>query len=200
MVGVLFIIRLMVFFIEIRLVLTLDEDEDHLQIDKKALFFSAVVLFLVALLGAEGDTAVEAAAGFFWGSLLAAAYSDSQIQQVYDFFFYVALVSAVMMLALQGVALSECIWDIVFFSLMQGILFRRMYGKADCMWFIGCSVFFAAYGMKIFDFLILMSVSFFLLFVIQLAKKNLNNKGNLKEPVALLPYITAASIICYCFI
>ena len=140
---ILFLIRYLVFAGEIWTVYKL---EKSIRPEKKMLMISAAILLLTAILGCEKNIAVEAVGSFFWGSLIAAAYSDFQIKQVYNFFLYIGLFAAAITMIAQGIDIKNYVVDIIIFSLLQMFLFGRMYGKADCMSFVVCAVFFTAYG------------------------------------------------------
>lgn len=82
--------------------------------------------------------------------------------------------------------------QIVFFVLLQFLLFDGMYGRADCFAFSCCSILLGAYGGGIREFLLHMLFSIGILGIMQLCRRNVNSRGNLKEPVAFIPYIAAA--------
>lgn len=190
-----------IFFIgEIWVSCKLDKQQDKLQLNKRTLMVWVVFLFLIALLSGKESIAVSVAASPFWGSLMAAAYSDRQIKQAYDFYFYIAGVSGIITMLVAEVSIRDCIGDIVIFILLQWLLFRRMYGPADCFAFSVCALFFAAWRQDMLGLLYLMALTFIILTPVQLIKKNVNKKGNLKEPVALIPYITVASVLYYSYI
>lgn len=82
--------------------------------------------------------------------------------------------------------------QIVGFILLQFFLFDGMYGRADCFAFSCCSILLGALGGGIRDFLLHMLFSIVFLGMVQICKGNVNRQGNLKEPVAFIPYIAAA--------
>lgn len=196
----LFGIQCFVFLGEIWVSCKLDKQQDRLRINKRALIVSVVFLFFIALLRSKESMAVGIASGPFWGSLMAAAYSDRLIKQAYDFYFYIAGLSGIITLLVTGVLIRDCIGDIVIFILLQWLLFRRMYGGADCLAFSVCALFFTAWGQELLGFLYLMTITFAVLAIVQLIKKNVNKRGNLKEPVALIPYIAVAAVFYYSYI
>ncbi len=190
-------VSLAVFFIEIWLANRLDGDEEAVRLEKKPFYLFATILLPVTLSdkGIDGFAAVGAA--FFWGSLAAAAYSDWQIKKAYDFFFWVALAADLVILIGRETFYWACAQDLVIFSLLQILLFRKMYGAADCIGFTVCAAFFSAFGKGLFHYIFLMGCTFFLVFLVQAYKHNVNRKGNLKRPIALLPYIFFASVLFY---
>lgn len=84
------------------------------------------------------------------------------------------------------------LWYLGVYMAIQLGLFSRLYGKADCYAFCVCAIAEASLGMTLFDYLILTLLAVFLLFPIQLYRRNIAKNGNLKRPVAFLPYITTA--------
>lgn len=86
----------------------------------------------------------------------------------------------------------ECVAGLGLFVLLQLKLFSKMYGRADCYAFCVCALAEAAAGLGIVEFLIHMLAAFCLLAVIQGIHRNIDRRGNLKQPVPFLPYITLA--------
>ena len=129
----------------------------------------------------------------FWGGLLAAAVSDRRTKEVYDVTFYPALAACCVQLA-AGREWTG-FWELMCFAALQLILFRRMYGGADCLAFTMCAAYTTAHGGGLLEALCVMLDTFLLLFPVQLFKRNINRQGNLKEPVALIPYIFGAMVL-----
>lgn len=131
----------------------------------------------------------EAATGFFWGSLALAAYSDQLTKEVRDFCYLPAVFCLIRIIPMN-------IPDMIIFVLIQWFLFRRFYGEADCLVFCMCAIYMAGENnTRLLDYIILLAVTFLFLTVVQGAKRNINRKGNLKQPVALIPYIAAAMLV-----
>ena len=85
------------------------------------------------------------------------------------------------------------IWLSLFvFILLQEMFFSRMYGRADCHGFAACAVVGASFGMGLKQFLLHMLIAFGILGVVQSIRKNVDRKGNLKEAVPFIPYISVA--------
>ncbi len=82
--------------------------------------------------------------------------------------------------------------ELLVFCLLQELVFDRFYGKADCHAFCAGALLLCILGGDMKEFLLYMAMSYVLLFVIQAFKKNINSKGNLKIPVAFMPYITVS--------
>ena len=75
---------------------------------------------------------------------------------------------------------------------IQLLLRERIYGTADSYAFCVCAFAETVLGLDVAGFLTHMLLAYLLLFGTQLARRNLNRKGNLQEPVPFMPYITAA--------
>lgn len=82
--------------------------------------------------------------------------------------------------------------ELLIFCLLQESVFDKLYGKADCHGFCAGALIICSFGGDIKEFLLYMAVAFGLLFAVQAFKGNINRRGNLKIPVAFMPYITAA--------
>ena len=87
--------------------------------------------------------------------------------------------------------------ELLLFVLLQQIWFCRFYGRADCHAFSVCALFMSGFGWNMYWWILHMAVTFLLLALVQLAKKNVNKKGNLKKPVPLIPYITISLFLLY---
>lgn len=126
--------------------------------------------------------------------LIVAATMDSQLQMVSDFLHGIGLLSA-------GVAAffsqtkPEIRCSFLMFCLIQCFVFRHMYGSADVVMFMVCSLFFAAEGRSMETYLLHMGLTFSILGVVQLFRGNISRRGNLKEPVALVPYVAVSFFV-----
>lgn len=130
----------------------------------------------------------------FWATLTLAAFVDYCTTDVYDFIFCPPLIMGCVYLAEQG-AWKSIINLLVFFG-VQYIIFRKLYGGADCLAFSMGAVYMAADNRALMsEFLLLMLFTFMELGIVQLFKGNVNRKGNLKQPVPLIPYIAFALAI-----
>lgn len=136
--------------------------------------------------GLPGNTLMLSAIG---GCLLLASVTDIVLCQVYDFTWWFALTAV--LVSLQGIS-EESVWSLAFFFLLQFAVFGRLYGRADCYGFCVCAAAEAVMGMELSGFLVQMFLAWLLLFFVQAAHRNIDRKGNLKQPVPFLPYITAA--------
>lgn len=129
----------------------------------------------------------------FWGTLAFAAVSDYRTKEVYDCIFWISALAGLPLLF--SCSFFGKIVELVIFLVLQVLLFRRLYGGADCLAFGVCAVHITIHGGGVEDYLLHMLYTFILLAVVQLGRRNVNKKGNLKEPVALIPYIAATMLI-----
>ena len=125
--------------------------------------------------------------------LLFACVTDCRTCQVYNFTWWISGTAAGL-LWLMGRQWTdrEGITGLLIFILLQLLLFSKMYGRADCYGFCVCAVAEAAVGMRLVGFLTHMALAFGILALVQGARHNINNRGNLRRPVPFLPYITLA--------
>lgn len=133
------------------------------------------------------------------GSLLLACVTDSLICQVYNFTWWIFLAAALALLWCRRNALMESgficsgmLGGMLLFVGLQLLLGGHIYGCADSYAFCACALAETALGISAAGFLTHMLLAYLLLFAVQLLRRNLNRKGNLREPVPFLPYITAA--------
>ncbi len=137
------------------------------------------------------------------GSLLLACVTDIIICQVYNFTWLPAVTAASILfwyrLCGMGIdAICHMLWSLFFFLFAQRILFFKMYGKADGYAFCVCALAEAARGIKTAGFLLHMLLAYVLLFLVQAVRSNINSRGNLKQPVPFLPYITISFWMTVC--
>lgn len=174
-----------------------DEDlgrVDVRRIDGLWLIYSLAVsvVFLPHISGGTGINRV--AFGLLAGYLVLCSVVDTVLQLVFDFFHYIGLLGGCLLLASNNPA-PDIIVALILFVGLQWILFRKMYGAADVAAFMVCAVYLAAEGRSMEDYLMHMAATFLLLGVVQLGKGNVSDRGNLKRPVALFPYITVGFFI-----
>lgn len=139
--------------------------------------------------------------GILTVSLLAACIMDIRKQLVYNFVWWSGGLAAGGLLwqylensisTQPSAVLWELLVELSLFLFIQLFWFDRFYGKADCYGFCVCAVAEASLGKGLYAYLVLMLASLLLLFCVQLTRGNMNKKGNLKQPVAFLPYIVCA--------
>lgn len=123
--------------------------------------------------------------------LTVCAITDRKTCKIYDFLQLPAsMAGAILCMARPrppgaGIAL-------ILFALLQYFLFGRMYGQGDVMVFQVCSLYIIGEGGDFQTLLLHMALSFAMLGVIQLFRKNIDRRGNLKTPVPFLPYIACS--------
>ena len=127
----------------------------------------------------------------FW-CFIKAMLEDAQWQRVHRYLWWISRTASLGLLLLHWEAFLQVAGDLVFFALVQLLLFSRLYGRADCHAFQVCSMMLAAYGGTLKTFLLHMLFTILILGLVQLCKKNISKKGDLKEPVAMIPYVMPA--------
>ncbi len=137
------------------------------------------------------------------GCLLFACFTDVRACEVFQFTWWIAGVAAGSFWHQSFIPdngflyFANCygrqhLLSLVFYLLLQEWFFCRMYGRADCHAFVICAVLESALGMKLSGYLCHMLIAFVGLAIMQVFCHNINQKGNLKRPVAFLPYITVS--------
>ena len=190
------ILMLIIFLLEKKLFLSIDEkfqqNEFFLMKKQKNQNFLFIILYCMAaaFLNPSESITLGILEVFFWSGLVTAAYSDFLTREVYDLVYFPAITAGLLELVILQVPLPILtVIEILQFTLIQWFVFRFFYGEADCFIFITCAIYLAALGGGFLEFMLLMAGTFLLLAIIQAFRKNINKKGNLKEPVALIPYI-----------
>lgn len=122
------------------------------------------------------------------GCLMISCITDLLTFQVYNFVWWFGGIGAgCMMLCTKEYGNITALF---FFCLLQQLFFSRMYGRADCHAFCVCAAAECALGMGAVGYLVHMLLAYILLAAVQGVRRNIGRKGNLKVPVAFLPYIT----------
>lgn len=139
---------------------------------------------------------INLALGFIILCFLAAALMDYCTCQVYRLFWWIALCGD----ALLWISRAETIGysglpELIIFCLLQQFFFSKMYGRADCHGFCIAAITLFCLGGELWDYLMLMLYAFLLLFVVQAFRRNINKQGNLKQPVAFIPYLTTVFLL-----
>lgn len=129
-----------------------------------------------------------------WCSLLYGCITDIKSQLVYNFTWWFGGLAAGSLLweSLCAGQPAAVLWHLAVYMVLQFGLFARMYGRADCYAFCVCAIAEASLGKGLSDHLVLMLLALFLLFPVQLLRRNIARNGNLRRPVAFLPYIATA--------
>lgn len=126
--------------------------------------------------------------------LLVCSVTDHLTCYVYNFTHYPALLAGILYWYTSRVD-KEAGGAILFYALVHGLLFSKLFGRGDCLVFV-ISAFFLT---RTYDnaewYLYHMALTFLLLGVVSFMKGNINKRGNLKRPAALVPYIMTAAWI-----
>ena len=135
----------------------------------------------------------------FCGCLLFAGVMDLVCCQVYNFIWWIALLSQTWPLwawagANTGAAAGRqmILVELSVFCVIQLLVAGRIYGKADAYAFCACALSCASFGMGMVWYLTLMLLAYLLLFLVQAGKRNIAKNGNLKKPVPFLAYIAVS--------
>lgn len=131
----------------------------------------------------------QAACGVLAAYLLIASVQDFQTYEVYDFLHCIMFVLGIVLII--WIIPSGKMGSFLLYVLVQKFLFMRMYGAADGFVFLVCALFESVFGEGMLTFLQHMALTYLVLGVIQGWRKNIDRKGNLKQPVAFVPYIAA---------
>lgn len=182
---------LCVFLIEWKLIKMLDADYRNLSKEKEFLIATAYMI-LTAFWG-QKSILQDMLSCFFWSSIALAAYCDYCTHYIPDLVYFPAIIAGV--IKFMGCITVGAVIELLIFCLLQLILFRRFYGESDCIAFSVCALYISASGKGLSEHIYLMAVTYILLAVVQGVRRNINRRGNLKEPVALLPYIAAAMLL-----
>lgn len=130
----------------------------------------------------------------FWAAVAVLTAEDYRTKEIHTWIPASGILAGGILTAVKGTGVPETA-ELVCFFLLQLFLFSRLYGFGDCLVFMMCALYLRLYhdgGLT--DDLILMLTAYCLLLAVQLARRNVAGR-NLKNPVAMIPYITAALII-----
>lgn len=167
--------------------------------DKKACAVSVMYLAVEAFVPCNQGILES----IFWTSLVLAAYCDYLTKEIYDVVFIPG--GAVCAIAicegkteLLGDLLIFCGVQILFYVIVNKVL-HETYGGADTIVLCLCAAYGSTKGNGLIENTVVMLLMFTCLVIVQAIKKNINQKGSLKEPVALVPYIAFAMFIASFF-
>lgn len=116
---------------------------------------------------------------------------DIFIKQVSDILHYFGLAGALLLIG-TNMPNAKILWELIFYMIIQYLVFAKMYGRADVATFMICAIFVSATGRGMEAFVSHLVIAFGLLALIQAFRRNIASDGNLKHPVALFPYIICA--------
>lgn len=124
-------------------------------------------------------------------------YQDGITKRVYRFVWWILIVAGMGMLLIEKRLTWSTVACVGMFWVLQFLLFARKYGRADCYAFGCCSIFMAAWGGGMLLFLMHMLTAIVFLGIVQLAGGNIGKDGNLKKPVAFIPYIAVSFLAVF---
>lgn len=148
--------------------------------------FPIVLLLVRTQWMTERDVVLLGAAA---GGLLFACLTDTQCCKVYDFVWWLVLMSGVLLMYPEPRCWPFVWGQFVCFLFLQNFLFSWFYGRADVYAFCTCGLLESVFGMGILGELLHMAGAFLLLAIVQGLRNNIGADGNLKRPVPFLPYI-----------
>ncbi len=132
--------------------------------------------------------------GILVAYLLVTVYTDCEIKKVHDLMAYVAAIAGFLLLLFTSETRGS-LAELGIFLVLQKLLFARLIGEADCIAFGICAMYMTATGGGIMRYLFHMLLTVVICGIVQLFKRNINNKGNMKQPVAFTPYIAVAAFV-----
>lgn len=156
---------------------------------KRILFYCAAVGSWIEIFLSHWEWYGQLACGVLAAYLLVASIQDDQTYEVYDFLHILAVPTGVVFIV--AAPSREKIISLAIFAVIQLGIFMRMYGAGDGMVFLVCAIYESRFGKGLSTYLLHMATVFVVLGMVQGGRRNINKKGNLKKPVALVPYITA---------
>lgn len=121
--------------------------------------------------------------------------TDRQTNMIYDFLQLPAVAAGATLCLIYPLTPGKG-GGLIFFALVQYLLFMRLYGRGDGMAFQICSLYIISGGGHIECPLLHMALAFILLGIVQAFRGNIRKNGNLKVPVPFLPYI-AVSVLWF---
>ena len=131
-----------------------------------------------------------------WGIyLLTCSITDQLTFYVYSFLHYPTLLAGILYWYTMDVT-ADAGWAILFYGLVHLLLFSKLFGRGDSLVYVISAFFLTGPWDNALRYLCHMALTFALLGVISLLKGNINKRGNLKHPVALVPYIMVAAWMC----
>lgn len=155
---------------------------------QKILFYCAAVGIWIERYLIHWEWYGQLACGVLAAYLLIASIQDEQTYEVYDFLHILALPGVIHIVVAPS---REKILSLVIYAVIQLGIFMRMYGAGDGFVFMVCAIYESRFGKGLSTYLLHMAAVFVVLGIVQGVRRNINKRGNLKKPVALVPYIAA---------
>lgn len=133
----------------------------------------------------------------FEAALFAAAVMDIYWQQVYDFLWLMTIPVLAGFTFAKGGYSAETIFSLALYFVVQELVMKKVYGKADCHALCCCALFFAYFGLELKAFVFHLAATFILLVTMQALNKNISHELKLKKPVAMIPYILVGQWVSF---
>ncbi len=124
------------------------------------------------------------------GLLFAAALMDIVYQQVYDLIWLGITSLGTVLIFMNQKWSVDTVLSLAIFFVIQEVLMRRVYGPADCHALCSLAVVLAGYGVTLLGFTSMLAVSFMLMIITELAKRNVGKNLRLKKEIPMIPYVT----------
>ena len=134
---------------------------------------------------------------FIQGLLFTAALMDIFMQEVYDLVWFFFIPAGTALVFIRGEISAGIVISLFIYFLIQEYIMRRVYGRADCHALWCCGLFFSAYGGELEIYTLHMTVTFILMCIHQLIKKNITSGFRLKKEIPMIPYILVSFWIVY---
>lgn len=134
------------------------------------------------------------AAGLMSIYLAVSTTMDVLLKRVSDFVHWFGLMGALLRIGIAHPD-SKILWELIIYVCIQYQVFSRLYGGADVIVFVVCALFLAAMDRGIEAYTGHMLGTFAELAVVQSVRGNIAPDGNLKQPVALYPYIISVFLL-----
>lgn len=188
--------------IGIFLIQNLDEADWTMEKKERAVLFGCCGINSVLICHiSRMDAASTLLLSILAGCLLFACMTDYKTCMVFQFTWWIAgimggallyrsLTTECMVLWSEDLQREQRLLSLLLYIVLQEVIFCKAYGRADCHAFVVCAIVENAFGMNLLGCLVHMLLAFGALAITQAFHHNINRKGNLKQPVAFLPYIT----------
>ena len=191
-------IESIVFFITFYMTINVDKDYKDLKIKKKEIMLAVLEVILSGSIFYQlrADIVYGVFFSFGCGLLLSAAILDKATTLIPDWIYYLSSLffGAIIcngFVQKTGYNLMLII-ELAIFIILQLFVFSRTFGFSDALAFsvFGLSCFALGLGWE--TMMTGMILSYFILIIVQLFKRNINRKMRLKKPVPFIPYIFAS--------
>ncbi len=123
------------------------------------------------------------------GLLFSAALMDLFWQEVYDFIWILMIPAAATLLFISGNMSAETVISLTVYFFIQEFIMSKVYGKADCHALWCCGLSLSAMGGGLLSYTIHLSLTFFMMCIHQLMKRNIGPHFRLKKEIPMIPYI-----------